>query len=94
MLKIRFAKGADTCDGFRNSGTPEGCKAWPIVHTRTDLTTLQPWPHWTTEGYPEFAKATDMCDTLKEAKESCIELWKDSALRGGKGDSYDSLVYL
>src|SRR6267154_4679451 len=78
VLWIRFAKGADTCGSSRNGSTaPEGCRVQPTMHTCTDLATSQPWPHWTTGGYPGFAKATDTCGTLGEVKESCTELWKD-----------------
>ncbi|KAN0109097.1 hypothetical protein V8E52_009619 [Russula decolorans] len=68
-----FAKGADA--------------ARPIVHACADFATSLLWPHWTSKGFPEFAKAADACGTLEEAKESYTELFRGLCTERGKGET-------
>ncbi|KAN0107622.1 hypothetical protein V8E52_009346 [Russula decolorans] len=55
------------------------------LRVQTHFATSQLWPHWTSEGSPEFAKATDACGTLEEAKKSYNELFRGLCTERGKG---------
>jgi len=40
----------------------------PILHRCAHLATPYLRPHWTSEGFPEFAKSADACSTLENVK--------------------------
>ena len=68
------------------SGIAElGRKDVERVLSRTLARTSLPWPHWTSERSPEFAKAADACGTLRRRKRAKLRSLGDSALREEKG---------